>query len=106
MKRFLLYVFIILLLISISKDLAVNKQNDEGINENIPLHNSNMDFTIMHIKIEPRDTVLSVVEKINDDNIQKLNITQIITDFEKINPTVDPYHLQPDTFYYFPKYKQ
>jgi hypothetical protein len=107
MKRFLLYVFIILLFISISKDLEVNDhdQNTEMINIHSP-HQSNADFSIMHIKIEGGDTVLSIVEEINHYHIKKMDLNQIIADFQEINPTVDPYHLQPHIFYYFPVYKE
>lgn len=106
MKRFLLYVFVILLFISVSKDLTENKQDSVEYKEIVAPHHTNTDFTIMHIKIKPGDTVLSIVEEINDHNIQKLDAKQIIADFQSINPNADPYHIQPHLFYYFPKYKK
>ena len=106
MKKFLLYVFIILLFISIYKDLAENNQHTESINTYHTPDQRNADFAIMHIKVEPGDTVLSVVEEMNHHHIKKLDLNQIIADFQRINPTVDPYHLQPHVFYYFPAYKE
>lgn len=104
MKRLLLYVFIILLTVSIYKDLGESNHDAKPVQDpNIPSQ-TYTDFTIMHIKVESGDTVLSIVEQINH-HTQKLDLHQIIADFRQINPTVDPYHLKPQVFYYFPKYK-
>lgn len=103
MKRSLIYLLIILLALSIYNDLDGKPRIEENNSKNTHL-NINTKFTIMHIKIQPGDTVLTIVEQINPNKFQILNIAQIITDFQLINPTVDPHHLQPHSFYYFPKY--
>lgn len=101
-KRASVYLLIIFLFISIYNDLNGKTQITEESNSNH--HNNNIKFTIMHIKVQPGDTVLTIVEEINSNKFSTLDINQILSDFQEINPTVDPYSIQPHSFYYFPKY--
>ncbi|MEN2464994.1 hypothetical protein [Ornithinibacillus sp. FSL M8-0202] len=103
MKKFILTVCIILLLISIYKDLNtgtnISKQNesqDSSLTENTA-------FEPIKIKTERGDTVLSVTERLNP-TIHNINIEQIRIDFSTLNPTVDPDQLQVNRYYFFPKY--
>ncbi|MEC5422240.1 hypothetical protein QGM71_01870 [Virgibacillus sp. C22-A2] len=61
-------------------------------------------FNVIHIKVQPGDTVLSIVEELNEDTLDSLDISQLISDFKMINPNSDPYNLQAHHYYYFPLY--
>ncbi|RDW21916.1 hypothetical protein [Oceanobacillus chungangensis] len=104
MKRLIIYMLFILLCISIYKDLSINgtsSPENASLFEQSPQSN----YTITQIKITIGDTVLSVIEEINFDNNNQLDIPMIMADFKQLNPTADPFHLEPNTFYYFPLYK-
>lgn len=105
MKKSFIYVFVILLFISIYKDLAEHKEYKKENDPTIAQYHTNTDFTIMHIKVQPGDTVLAVIEQINSNALHTIDVAQVISDFQSINPTVDPYNIHPHTFYYFPKYQ-
>ncbi|AXI09470.1 hypothetical protein CV093_11910 [Oceanobacillus sp. 143] len=104
MKRLMIYMLFILLCMSIYKDLSIgNLSSQENIS---PLEQSpHSDYTITQIKITIGDTVLSVMEKMNVDESNQLDISRIMDDFKQLNPTADPFHLEPNAFYYFPVYK-
>jgi len=55
------------------------------------------------VKIKPGDTVLSIIEKNNPT--EKMSITQIIQDFKKLNPKINPNKIQIGQIYKFPLYK-
>lgn len=101
MKRFFICILVLLLFISIYKDLTDHKETKDPTIVN---YHSNTDYTIMHMKVQPGDTVLSIIEQINQNRLQKSDITQVLSDFQSLNPTVDPYNIYPYAFYYFPKY--
>ncbi|MGJ9456982.1 hypothetical protein [Oceanobacillus sp. CF4.6] len=103
LKRFSLYLFIILLLISIYQDINTNPSSTTVINkeENVIVNNA---YSIAHVKVFPGDTVLSITETINQDRLAQMDLQQILKHFEELNPTTDPYKLQPYTVYYFPVY--
>lgn len=102
-KRLSIYLLVTLLFVSIYKDLTIETTKTQHNIKITQINNAN-EIPRIRIRVEPGDTVLSIVEKFNKNNISKLNITQIITDFEKVNPEADPYKLQPNHFYYFPLY--
>jgi len=103
-KRLSIYLLLILLLVSIYKDLTIDTSKIKS-DSKITQFTDASELSGIRIRIDPGDTVLSIVEQINKENhISKIDITQIITDFEKINPDVDPYELKPNNFYYFPLY--
>jgi len=105
LKRISLYFIILLFIMSIYKDLTA------GTNAQIPPPVTQEDqvedteYSIKQIKIKSGDTVLSVIEQIHG-GMEGLSIDQILTDFQTINPNADPYHLHPNTFYYFPLYHE
>ncbi|SHF61430.1 hypothetical protein [Ornithinibacillus halophilus] len=104
MKRFLLFLFSILFLISVYKDLSTGIEINKEENFEVPsINEENPSFSVVKIKIMPGDTFISIMDNINEQNIQ--NFDQMIADFKSLNPNSDPYQLQVETFYYFPLYK-
>ncbi|WP_010650898.1 hypothetical protein [Oceanobacillus massiliensis] len=105
LKRFFLFIFIILLFISIYQDITTevdtNKQESEMITPG-----SSGNYSIAHVKVVPGDTVLSIIEDMNKSNLEQLNMKLAIEHFEALNPTTDPLNLKPHTVYYFPVYNQ
>lgn len=103
MKKFILTVCIILLLISVYKDLYIGTdilKPEESHDSSLTMHTS---FEPIKIKTERGDTVLTVTERLNP-TIHYVDIEQIRKDFSILNPTVDPEHLQVNRYYFFPKY--
>ncbi|RKQ37804.1 hypothetical protein [Oceanobacillus halophilus] len=106
-KRFFLYTFIILLVASIFKDLSLGTIiKEEDSPPDIPTVVSNSNYSVQKVKISSGDTVLSIVEEINSQKIHEIEIQQILSDFNELNPSVNPYQLQPNSFYYFPDYNK
>jgi len=104
-KRILFYFILILLLISIYKDLSIGSSiNNIIIESSSPKTVNTSNFDIVQIKVDSGDTVLSIVEKVNNYQINHIDINKIITDFKQINPFVNPYHLKKNRFYFFPIY--
>lgn len=106
-KRVLFYVVIILLIISLYKDLTLGtfQHNSHKSNHMEQTHFKNQEnkLSAIRVRIQPGDTVLSITEQINQQ-LPHIDIMQIMNDFKTINPNVDPYHLQSDIVYYFPVY--
>src|SRR5690625_5614651 len=103
-KRLSIYLLLILLFVSIYKDLTIDTTKIKSKSK-ITQFTDASEISNIRLRVEPGDTVISIVEEVNKDNhISIINITQIISDFEKINPDVDPYELKPNNFYYFPLY--
>lgn len=103
-KKSSLFLFIILLIVSVYKDLFTGSSlpshsNDTKIQDNIP-------HEVLKVKVKKGETVLSIVEKINQMEHNDLNIQSIMDDFQVANPNTDPYQLKPGMFYYFPLYKE
>jgi len=91
----------LLLISSIYKDLDLTTPSTLQYSANETIINNN----VIKVKIERGDTVLSIVEKLNQFDEEHINIQQVMTDFKKANPHVDPYHLKPNKYYFFPLYK-
>lgn len=104
MMKICMFVFILLLVISIFKDLSgdtpITGTNDSKQNDTTTTINT----TVMKVKVQEGETVLSIVEKINKKSLETLNIEKIMTDFKKLNPAVEPLSIQTGKFYYFPLY--
>ncbi|SET60911.1 hypothetical protein SAMN05216389_1178 [Oceanobacillus limi] len=105
MKKTLLYVFIILFFISIYKDLTIGIDLQK---ENTQISNSDEldtnDYQAVKIKISSGDTVLSIVEQLNEFNSNTIDVEKILVDFKELNPNINPYKIKSGTFYYFPLY--
>ncbi|MFD1038497.1 hypothetical protein ACFQ3N_08845 [Virgibacillus byunsanensis] len=104
MKRMAILLFIILFLASIYKDLTIGVLfSPEDENEPQTQYTTS-NYTIIKIKVQPGDTVLSIMEELNKDNFHTIDITKTLTDFQEINPNIDPHILKNNEFYYFPQY--
>src|SRR5690625_2632891 len=105
LRRLSIYILIILLFVSIYKDLTIGQAtNLLPVENNNLIENDMNDFKILKIRVQPGDTVLSIVEKINHSHMKFINIEQIVNDFKLINPFVNPYNLEPNKYYFFPLY--
>lgn len=106
-KRLIFYLIIILLIISLYKDLTIGTPfiNDSKSNhiQQIYLKDEQNKLPAIQVRAQHGDTVLSITEQINDQLLE-LNIEQIMSDFKKMNQNIDPFNLQTDTTYYFPVY--
>lgn len=108
-KKTLLYIFIVLFIVSLYKDLTIGTQLNSTSNQqhDIEYKTEVNDITVMRVKVQQGDTVLSIVEKINQHVSNTMDIKQIITDFEALNPTIEKSEeLKLNTFYYFPVYEK
>jgi hypothetical protein len=105
MKKTIITIFIILFLISIYKDLSFGTDisTKEIQQENQIKIVDNPSYEVIKVKMEPGDTVLTVVERLNPTR-KNLNIESVIQDFTSLNPNVKPNELQHNRFYFFPKY--
>ncbi|MFC7393332.1 hypothetical protein ACFQRG_10175 [Scopulibacillus cellulosilyticus] len=63
---------------------------------------SQIDINYKKITVNPGDTVLSVVEKINPD--KSLSIEKVMSDFKKLNPGSKPNKIEIGQSYNFPQY--
>jgi hypothetical protein len=97
-KKICYYTVGILLIYTVSLDLNIPK--DHGANQ-VQLEEAN--YQIRKIKVEPGDTLLSIIESIHENHVP-YKTNQLIRDFKQLNPQADPYLLQENTFYYFPYY--
>ncbi|UFT97795.1 hypothetical protein KO561_11265 [Radiobacillus kanasensis] len=119
LKKLALTALIILFLISIMKDLTegvvftdnqatVADQIEEKKQEESPSKKEKANpqkLKAVERKVEPGDTVLSIVEEINQLN-EGISIQKIQDDFKILNPGSDPNNIQVDTSYLFPIYDQ
>ncbi|MDY0408454.1 hypothetical protein ACFFIS_02740 [Virgibacillus soli] len=104
LKRLCTYALIILFVISIYYDLTVTNKVPTIDNSTIP--NNNVEsFHVKKVKVSRGDTLLSVVEQINQGISGHLNMEEIIMDFKTSNPNIDPYKLEVGKYYYFPIYE-
>ncbi|QDP40623.1 LysM peptidoglycan-binding domain-containing protein [Radiobacillus deserti] len=117
LKKLVPIVLIILFLMSIYKDLTggvlltdnqatvANQIKDEK-NETPPSKdNSSKTIKAVEKKVKPGDTVLSIVEELNNIG-EGISIQQIQEDFKILNPGVDPNNIQIEATYLFPIYKE
>ncbi|WP_249871083.1 hypothetical protein [Oceanobacillus saliphilus] len=103
-KKLSLYIFIILLLFTFYQDIILSRTSSNPQKTNEVIVNHSDAYTIAHIKILPGDTVLSITESINSEDLYEMDLQKILDHFAQLNPTTDPYELKPYTFYYFPVY--
>lgn len=100
--RYICLSFIIILLaISLYNDLkkeSISIVEDE-INETVP-------YRVAKVKLERGDTILTISERLNEDQLSQLSIEQILSDFQQVNPKVDLHSLEVGNYYYFPIYEK
>src|SRR5699024_9177704 len=94
----LLYIFIILFVISLYKDLTIGTQLHSTDNQQSDKYEKEIkDINAMRVKVKQGDTVLSIVEQLNNKTINTMDIKQILADFKALNPTVaSPKSLKPN----------
>lgn len=107
--RIALYLLIFLLIYSIYQDLTSGTnieitQNERNLNSNPVIEdiqkNTEENYTIIKVRAQVGDTVLTLNEKLND--FDTVNIDEMMVIFNNLNPKSDPYNLIPGEFYYFP----
>lgn len=107
-RKILTYLLIILFCISIYQDLTSGTPTDMERKQNFYKRidiDDNTLFEVVTIEVQEGETVLSIIEKLNEEQMDTLNITKLLNDFMMLNPNVDPYHLNNRKKYQFPIYK-
>lgn len=106
LKRMLFYTLAVLLLLSLYMDL--NKDQPIQKDSRIFHESSNIEdvepFKAVRKKVKAGENFLTIVEEVNPHIFDELTIDQVIEDFKKLNPKVDPYALELQQYYYFPLY--
>lgn len=103
--KFGLFILALMFIMSFYKDLTVGTliSSNHAENEQItPV--VNIDSTAMRVKVQEGETVLSIVEQINQNSVQTIDIDQVLTDFKKLNPEIKPLDINAGEYYYFPLY--
>jgi|SRR5690625_454001 len=103
LKQISLIIIFALLCMSIYKD--INPRQNKSIESVSSETKDNYLYEIIEYTVRSGDTVLSIVEDINNENINTIEINNIIKDFKYLNPDTNIYGLIPNNTYYFPKYK-
>ncbi|WP_164216128.1 hypothetical protein [Virgibacillus sp. YIM 98842] len=102
MKKVLIYTLIFLFLFSVYKDLNVGSLEN---NINSPSNSVSIsDYNAVYAKVQHGDTILSIVENINGENLNVMDMDRVLEDFKLLNPNVNPYELKAGHYYYFPLY--
>lgn len=102
-RRMFISFCIILFILSVHHDL--NK--DSISKQHMPIKNKSsveQDFSIVRKKVLPGETVLSIIELINEGQLKKMNTYDLLNDFRQLNPKVDPFNIKQGAHYNFPKY--
>src|SRR5699024_373672 len=94
LKRLCVYICIILLCISVYKDITEGTFPDQQNETEQTEATYQKSTSIIKVKVQPGDTVLSITEEINNPSDNHLDIQQILADFKHYNPNIDPNHLQ------------
>ncbi|WP_099158522.1 hypothetical protein [Virgibacillus ndiopensis] len=99
-----IFLVILLLIISVYKDLTSGTQESLELNKPIEIEQTSKKYKVVKVKVQSGDTVLSIMEEVNNNN-KTLDITKILSDFKAINNEVSPHELKVGNYYYFPLYK-
>lgn len=102
-KRFLVYVVVFLCLLSIYYDLSGRYKPQQVAPIESTSKQQIVTMNAVPMVVKPGQSVLSITEQINAD-VEYLDIKQILNDFIKLNPGVDPLNIQINQTYYFPLY--
>lgn len=109
-KRMIAYLFILLFIISLYKDITGNTvidlQNEEkSVHPDLEIIQEHKNYKVVSVKVDYGETALSIIEKINNQNdMKKVNIEDILSDIQYLNPNVNLYDLKPNNTYFFPLY--
>jgi hypothetical protein len=106
MKRFLIGCFILLILYVVAYDLKIGTL-PQTTPANAEIQSTSIktkDTTYKSYEVTPGDTLISVVEELNQDG--KYSIVTMISDFKSLNPGVNPENIQIGKTYKFPLYNK
>ncbi|WP_243386309.1 hypothetical protein [Bacillus kexueae] len=112
MKRLFIVIFSLLALYIVYYDLKVGtlpsfqEQNATFVTKEEQLEVFDVDQSISFqlITVNKGDTVLSIVERINEQS-EDISIETIIADFEQLNPSTKAHNILIGEAYKFPLYK-
>ncbi|GGC91878.1 hypothetical protein GCM10007216_23260 [Thalassobacillus devorans] len=117
MKKFGLFIFILLLLVSLYKDLTVGttivrpetEKKPASIEPPPPSQAEILDPPLRYeqqvpVKVKTGDTVLSIMEQLHNGDYHH-SIEDMLHDFQQLNPGTEPSSLSIDKVYYFPLYE-
>ncbi|MFG6114316.1 hypothetical protein ACGTN9_03930 [Halobacillus sp. MO56] len=118
MKKLGLFILIILLLVSLYKDLTVGttinrSESDNKVNttEDPPPPQADILEPPLRfnqkvpVKVKAGDTVLSIMEQLHN-GVYYHPMDDMLEDFQQLNPGIDPSSLTIDKVYYFPLYEK
>jgi hypothetical protein len=101
-KKSIVFVMFILLLLSIYHDLQKGLIISEEANI---IYVNKQKVTVVKVRAVAGDTILSLIETVNSDEMSRVNINEIISDFKQLNPQLKSNELIVDEYYYVPLYK-
>ncbi|SEA97089.1 hypothetical protein SAMN05421743_111135 [Thalassobacillus cyri] len=118
MKKLGLFILMILLLVSLYKDLTIGttinrSESDHKVNtiENPPPPQGDILEPPLRynqkvpVKVKAGDTVLSIMEQLHNGEYYH-SMNTMIEDFQQLNPGIDPSSLTIEKVYYFPLYEK
>ncbi|GGJ47851.1 hypothetical protein [Virgibacillus salexigens] len=106
LKKLAIWLLIILMLSIIYKDISNISITNDG--PQLKQQKEQPIFSSYHVitkKVQAGETVLSIMEEINQSKLNHLNIEKIIQDFQTVNPHTDPFRLEVGKYYHFPAYE-
>jgi hypothetical protein len=105
MKKFLAGCFFLLILYVVAYDLKIGTlPQTEPVTASVKLPSHKKQEKYQLYKVKPGDTLISVVEKLNDSS--DYTIVSMIKDFKTLNPKSNPENIQIGKLYKFPLYKK
>ncbi|GAA0602316.1 hypothetical protein GCM10009001_19060 [Virgibacillus siamensis] len=103
--KFGLFILALLFIMSTYKDLTVGTMDDSSHSaRNQVTSTTSTHSQAAHIKVQEGETVLSIVEQLNQESVQTIDIDQILDDFKRLNPDAKPLKIKAGKYYYFPLY--
>ncbi|WP_077327009.1 hypothetical protein [Virgibacillus siamensis] len=102
-----LYTLALLFTASLYKDLTVGTPiHSDTLKQAEVVSDDVINSMAAHVRVMKGETVLSIVEDLNEESIQEININQILNDFKKLNPETKPLEIKAGSYYYFPLYNR
>lgn len=101
-NKSIVLILFILLLLSIYHDLQKGLTISEEPNIN---YISKENIFVVKKRAMAGDTILSLIEAVNSEQLSNVNINEIIHDFKRLNPQLKTNELIVDEYYYVPLYK-
>ncbi|OZM57701.1 hypothetical protein CIB95_04870 [Lottiidibacillus patelloidae] len=106
LKRFLIFLTVCGIVYSCYFDWKVGTLPARASDDAVPVHADNIsEIPSVEVTVLNGDTVLSIVEKLNDGTLPT-SMSQVINDFESLNPNVKAHVIKSGSKYLFPIYKK